>query len=87
MLEPSAFAEEEIAVLADVPVHVEVILDRCVLHLADILALEPGSVLPLQRSAGENMDVYINGILLAFGEMVIIENSMGVRITDFRPEG
>jgi flagellar motor switch protein FliN len=77
---------ERAAVLADVPLTIEVLLDRSVLRLGEILALEPGSILTLKRSAGENIDVYANDVLLAFGEMVIIENVMGVRITDFRTE-
>ncbi len=40
----------------------------------------------MQRSAGENIDIYIGSRLVAFGEIVIIESTMGVRITDFNTE-
>jgi len=77
---------EEIAHLADVPVRVETELDRKTMKISEILDLEPGSVVWLTRSAGENLDIYIGGALVGFGEIVIIESTMGVRITDFNPE-
>ena len=49
----------------------------------EILNLAPGSVIKMRRSAGENIDVLAGEALVAFGEIVIIESSMGVRITDF----
>jgi len=76
-------AMEEIAHLRDVPVEVEVELDRKVITVTDILDLQPGSVIRMTRSAGENIDILIGGALIAFGEIVIIEDAVGVRITDF----
>jgi flagellar motor switch protein FliN/FliY len=76
-------AQEEVAHIATVPVDVEVQLDRRWIKMAEILALEEGSILEMRRSAGENLDIYVGGHLVAFGEIVIIENTMGVRITDF----
>lgn len=77
---------EEIAHLADVPLRIETELDRKIMKVHEILDLEPGSVVWLTRSAGENLDIYIGGTLVGFGEIVIIESIMGVRITDFNPE-
>lgn len=74
---------EQTAAIADVPIDVEVVLDRRMLKIGEILELEAGSVVELRRSAGENIDVYVGRKLVAFGEIVIIENTMGVRITDF----
>jgi flagellar motor switch protein FliN/FliY len=48
----------------------------------EILELDSGTVMKLTRSAGENIDVRLSGTLVGFGEIVIIENIMGVRITD-----
>jgi flagellar motor switch protein FliN len=79
-------SQEEIAHLSDVPVQVEVELDRKVMSLGSILDLKQGSVLKLTRSAGENIDILIGGALVGFGEIVVIEDSMGVRITDFNGE-
>ncbi len=77
---------EQIGHLADVPVTVEVELDRKVVKLRQILELEQGGVLGLTRSAGDNIDVIIGGALVGFGEIVVIEDMMGVRITDFNSE-
>lgn len=56
------------------------------MKLSEILSLEPGSVIEMHRSAGENLDILVGSRVAAYGEIVIIENTMGVRITDFRIE-
>lgn len=76
----------EILPMSDVPMEVEVELDRRVMSLKDVLDLEAGSVIRMSRSAGENIDIVISGALVGFGEIVIIEDTMGVRITDFNLE-
>jgi flagellar motor switch protein FliN/FliY len=76
--------QEEIAPLGDVPVEIEVELDRRVMTTREVLRLEEGSVIETTRSAGENIDIYIGGVLCGSGEVVVIENKLGVRITDFR---
>jgi flagellar motor switch protein FliN/FliY len=77
---------EEVAHIANVPIDVEVQLDRRFMKISEILSLEEGSIVEMDRSAGENIDIYIGSRLAAFGEIVIIENIMGVRITDFNIE-
>lgn len=79
-------ALEEIAHLSNIPMDVEVELDRRRMTMREILALEPGSVVKMTRSAGENIDLVIGGTLVGSGEIVIIEESFGVRITDFIEE-
>ena len=74
---------EEITHLADVPIDVSVELDRRILPIRQILELDVGSVIKMTRSAGENIDILVGGTLVGFGEIVIIEDSVGVRITDF----
>jgi flagellar motor switch protein FliN len=74
---------EEIADFADVPVEVSVELGRRIMTIAQILELGPDSVIRMARSAGDNMDILVGGSLIGFGEIVIIEDSVGVRITDF----
>ena len=54
--------------------------------MQEILSWEPGSVVWLTRSAGEAIDIYAGGALLGFGEVVIIESTFGIRITDFNQE-
>lgn len=74
---------ETIAHLADVLMEVEVELDRKMVAIRDILKLEPGSVVKLSHSAGENISIVVGGHMIGSGEIVIIEDTMGVRITDF----
>lgn len=77
---------EEIQHCGDVPLEIAVELDRVVMTVEQVLRLEQGSVIKMNRSAGENIDILVGGTLVAFGEIVIIEASMGVRITDFNTE-
>lgn len=74
---------DAISHFADIPIDVEVELDRKPMTLREILELNPGSVVKLTRSAGENLDLFVSGTLVGYGEIVIIEDIMGVRITDF----
>jgi len=79
-------AQEHIAHLADVPIRITVELGRKTMTLGDVLALAAGSVIKMPRSAGENIDLLAEGALFASGEIVIIEERFGVRITDFKGE-
>ena len=77
---------EEIQHCGDVPLEISVELDRVVMTVEQVLRLEQGSVIKMNRSAGENIDILVGSTLVAFGEIVIIEATMGVRITDFNTE-
>jgi flagellar motor switch protein FliN/FliY len=79
-------AYEEIGHLNDIPIEVDVLLDRKKMTVREILSLDRGSVIKMLRSAGENIDIYVGGAMLGSGEIVIIEESVGVRITDFNEE-
>lgn len=79
-------ALEEIAHFSNVPIDVEVELDRCKMTVREILALERGVVIKMNRSAGENINLVIGGKVMGSGEIVIIEEAFGVRITDFNEE-
>jgi len=79
-------AFEEIGHLADVPVDVDVELGRKTMTVREILSLDQGSVIKMTRPAGENIDIYVGGAMLGSGEIVIIEEAVGVRITDFNEE-
>lgn len=76
--------QEEIAPLGDIPVEIEIELDRRVLTTREVLDLTEGSIIATARSAGENIDIYIGGVFCGSGEIVVIESTLGVRITDFR---
>ncbi len=77
---------EEIAHLGDVPVSIDVELGRKMMTVAEILALDKNSVIKMPRSAGDNIDILVGGVALGSGEIVIIEETVGVRITDFNEE-
>ena len=78
--------QEEVAHIGNVRIEIEVQLDQRWMKLSEILALEEGRIIEMSRSAGENIDIFIGKRLSAFGEIVIIETVMGVRITDFNTE-
>ncbi len=71
-----------IDVLADVPMDVTVELGRTVMHVRDLLALGPGSVVELDRLAGSPVDVLVNGTAVATGNVVVVDNELAVRIID-----
>ena len=75
---------EEVAHLSDTRIDLEVELDRKIMTLRELLRIEVGGVLRMDRSAGENIDILVDGKLIGFGEIVIIEDAMGIRVTDFR---
>jgi flagellar motor switch protein FliN/FliY len=71
---------------SDLHVDVEVQVDRRLMSLQQILEVEDSSVIKLPRSAGENMDILIGGAFVGHGEVVIIDDMVGIRITDFGEE-
>ena len=77
---------EQIALVGDIPVQIETELDRKIMTVRQLLELEKGCIVKMMRSAGENIDVLAGGSLLGYGEIVIIEDTVGVRITDFISE-
>jgi flagellar motor switch protein FliN/FliY len=79
-------AQQQVAHFSDVPIDVEVELDRRFMTVREILALESGHVVKMVRSAGENMAILMGGALVGSGEIVIADETVAVRITDFRQE-
>lgn len=77
---------QQIAGLADVPIDIEIELGRRVMTIAQLLELGPGTVIRIARSAGDNIDILVGGTLIGYGEIVIIDDTVGVRITDFSLE-
>lgn len=72
----------DIGLLLDVPLQVTVELGRTQLRIRNVLELVPGSIVELDRLAGEPVDVLVNGKQIARGEVVVIDEEFGVRITD-----
>jgi flagellar motor switch protein FliN/FliY len=74
---------DQIIGFEDVPLNVNIELDRRLLTVREVLQLDVESTLRMNRSAGENLDLIIGGALIGFGEIVISETTTGFRITDF----
>jgi flagellar motor switch protein FliN/FliY len=68
--------------IVDIPVRITVELGRTRKTIGEVLALGPGSVVELNKMAGEPVDVLVNGKLIARGEVVVIDESFGIRVTD-----
>ena len=77
-----ATGQENIGLIKDVPLEVTVELGRTTKSISDILDFSPGTIIELDRIAGEPIDVLVNGKFVAKGEVVVIEESFGVRITE-----
>ena len=76
-----------IDLIADIPVRVTVELGKARKSVSEILALTAGAVVELDKMAGEPVDILVNGKLIAHGEVVVIDENFGVRITDIIPGG
>jgi len=74
--------QENIDLIMDVPLEVTVELGRTSKSIKEILEFAPGTIIELDKIAGEPIDVLVNGKLVAKGEVVVIEESFGVRVTD-----
>ena len=66
----------------DVPVQVSAVLGRAKMDVGELLKLGPGSVLELDRKVGEAIDIYVNNRLVARGEVVLVEDKLGVTMTE-----
>lgn len=74
--------ETNLDVILDIPVTLSMEIGRTELPISNLLQLNQGSVVELDRLAGEPMDVLINGTLIAHGEVVVINEKFGIRLTD-----
>jgi flagellar motor switch protein FliN/FliY len=74
--------ERRMDLLLDVPLELSVELGRARMTIQDLLGLGPGSVIELDKVAGEALDILVNDRLVARGEAVVVNDKFGVRITD-----
>ena len=74
--------KESMELIMDVPLEITVELGRTKKYIKDILEFSPGTILELDKLAGEPVDILVNGKYIAKGEVVVIDESFGVRITD-----
>ena len=90
---PEASSDEEqktatdLAPVFDVPVNISAVLGRASLSVAQLLQLGQGSVLELDRKVGEAIDIYVNNRLVARGEVVIVDERLGVTMTEIIKDG
>ncbi len=77
-----AAAGQDLDLIMDIPVQLTVELGRTRIPIKNILQLAQGSVIELDALAGEPMDVLVNGCLIAQGEVVVVNEKFGIRLTD-----
>jgi flagellar motor switch protein FliN/FliY len=79
---PGVVPPENIGLIMDVPLEVTVELGRTTKAISEILDFSPGTIIELDKIAGEPIDVLVNGKFVAKGEVVVIEESFGIRVTE-----
>jgi flagellar motor switch protein FliN len=72
----------DLAPVFDVPVHIKAVLGRATMDVASLLQLSRGSLIELDRRVGESIDIYVNNRLVARGELVVVEERLGVTMTE-----
>jgi flagellar motor switch protein FliN len=77
----------DLAPVFGVPVHISAVLGRATLSVAQLLQLGAGSVLELDRKVGEAIDIYVNNRLVARGEVVVVDERLGVTMTEIIKDG
>jgi len=73
---------QELEPVFDVPVRVQAVLGKSTLEVSQLLKLAPGAVVELDRKVGEAIDIYVNNRLVARGEVVLVEDHLGVTMTE-----
>ena len=80
--EASSRGAADLEAVFDVPVQVSAVLGRAHMDVGELLNLGPGTVLELDRKVGEAIDIYVNNRLVARGEVVLVEDKLGVTMTE-----
>ena len=78
----SSSKDVNLDVVLDIPVNISMEIGRTKISIRNLLQLNQGSVVELDRLAGEPMDVLVNGTLIARGEVVVVNEKFGIRLTD-----
>lgn len=85
--EPEGRAAADLAPVFDVPVNISAVLGKASMSVAQLLKLGAGSVLELDRKVGEAIDIYVNNRLVARGEVVVVDERLGVTMTEIIKDG
>ncbi|MEP3277444.1 MAG: flagellar motor switch protein FliN [Stappiaceae bacterium] len=78
----SQHAAADLEAVFDVPVRISAVLGHSRVHISDLLKLSSGTVLELDRKVGEAIDIYVNDRLVARGEVVLVDDKLGVTMTE-----
>jgi flagellar motor switch protein FliN/FliY len=73
---------DDLEAVFDVPVHVSAVLGRTRVDVGELLKIGPGTMLELDRKVGEAIDIFVNNRLVARGEVVLVEDRLGVTMTE-----
>lgn len=84
---PAPMEDKALDVVLDVKVKVTVQLGSCQLPMRDVLELAPGSVVQLNQHASDPVGLYVNDKLVAYGEVVVVEDNFGIKITELVGSG
>lgn len=85
MTDANKDTELTLEALYDVPVQISVVLGKTSMQLNQLLKLGRGAVIELERAVGEPIDVFVNDKMVAKGEIVIVDNKLGVTLTEVVP--
>lgn len=77
----------DLVAVYDVPVNIQAVLGRANMEVASLLRLNRGSVIELDRKVGEAIDIYVNNRLVARGEVVVVDERLGVTMTEIIKDG
>ena len=77
----------DLAAVYDVPINIQAVLGRAQMEVASLLRLSRGSVIELDRKVGEAIDIYVNNRLVARGEVVVVDERLGVTMTEIIKDG
>ena len=86
-VEPEEKSAGDLAPVFDVPVNISAVLGKAHMSVAQLLKLGQGSVLELDRKVGEAIDIYVNNRLVARGEVVVVDERLGVTMTEIIKDG
>ncbi len=87
MIEEAAKSAADLAPVFDVPVNISAVLGKAQIDVNSLLKLTAGSVVELDRKIGEAIDIYVNNRLVARGEVVVVDDRLGVTMTEIIKDG
>jgi flagellar motor switch protein FliN/FliY len=84
-LHVAAPGQANLDLVRDIPLEISAVLGQTVLSLRDVVALQRGSVLELDKLSSDPIDLYVNNILIARGEVVVVDEKFAVKISELNP--